>query len=569
MGALKFIWVTIVILLSSQIISAEIIIHEDIKDPHNVGDFVSIDFSIDNPSSASDFVESYLKCDGKKNLIDKRYIFLKNNNDISLRFPLENTGDCHFLIEFLDDKITSNEFTVSDKLIIDYHLNNLFFFPGEKIMLSGNISKINGDTYSGRANFQIEDLVTKSFEVSNGEFNFEYIIEKMLPPQKHIISITAFEKNTNNKITNSGEITKEINIKSQPSSIEITAPDSIKPPKNISFQINLLNQVAQLIPNETLIIKILDIDNNVLFENSSISSNNLTYQFSGSSKRGSCSLNAYYGSLFATKPIYIEDYRKIDVIIQDNALNITNIGNMPFDGTFEFVLENETSSRTICLELNLDIAESLLHYLKFSGTYNISSEENIFSNIPLTGAAITVDKNIKSQSVVAAIILLLCSIIYILFKYRKKSSTSQTKNQKPKEHFFIIIKSDQGISKLQNFISQQGFKMNKLTNSLGIILYSKGEFPARTCLNLIKKIRREHPEPITILFNKYSSQNTIDRIKTFISANKRIIENTSEGILISDNIFKKLQPKGNYKIKLQNVSGFKIKFYISDNATFL
>jgi hypothetical protein len=219
------------------------------------------------------------------------------------------------------------------------------------------------------------------------------------------------------------------------------------------------------------------------------------------------------------------------------------------------------------------MAESLLYHLDFSGIYNISSAENVFSNVPLTGAAITVDGNIKFRSVVITIVLLLCLVVYILFKYIKKSIISKNRNNlaqspKTKEHFFIFIKSHQEISKFQNFISQQGFKINELTNSLGLILYSKGEFPAQLCLNLIKKIKGEYPKSI-ILFNKYSSQNSIDTIKRFISTNKRIIENTPEGILISDNIFKKLKLKGNYKIKSQNVSGFKIKFYAFENATFL
>src|SRR3989339_639311 len=287
-----------------------------------------------NNFAMADYVEVSLGCSNQTFIVNKNYYEIGSNEKryFFFEFPAPINGECVCNVKFGDEKETSNKFKISNEILINYNLNDKFFSSLDLVRINGSVIKENKQMFNGGILISIPGIIEKTVEVTNGSFYSEFLIPEKANPSKYNFSLSVEEKNILGKVINSGRKSEKIEVLSSPTSIQIISEELIVLPKNLTFQVNLINQVGNLIENETLVVKIFDINNNIVFEKEVKSSENLSYFFKSDSFKGGWKINSYYGKIFSSKPIYINENSEVLVLVIDNKIKIQNIGNVPYNG---------------------------------------------------------------------------------------------------------------------------------------------------------------------------------------------------------------------------------------------
>jgi hypothetical protein len=483
-------------------VNAAILIDDDFNRNYNVGDAVELKFSLKDEGKVSGFVESYLRCDSDTVLVDKRWVFLEGDKkDFDLEFPLREVGDCQFRIEFLNDEAVSDEFYISDEIEIVYSLNDKYFFPGENVFVSGSLNKSNGDSYNGVVDFKLEGMTEKSFEVVSGDFNFTYEVKGDFVPGQYKMFLSIEEKDIGGAVLNSGVVEDFIFIKAEPTSISIDSIENVKPSLNVSLNVGLLDQVGNLMENETLVVRILNSNKSVVFQREVLSGEEFYFDFSSDFLRGSASVDANYGSLRNSKTIYVEDNRQVETSIFGNTLKITNIGNVYYDGSVGFEVEGNGVFDEFFVNVSLGVGEVYLHQFEYSGVYNISVGDDSFPGVYLTGAAISLDSDFNYKSIFIVFVFVFIFILcYIVFK-KKFSGLNIKKNIFRKRFGFVAKKLDAGSG---NYVVGEGVAVESFKEN-NSFLEQKKEEGEEDVKDLGVKVRKEK-----LVIKEDETKNVVD-----------------------------------------------------------
>lgn len=570
-------------------VSAVIFIEDNFENRYNVGEAVVLEFKVSSDDSVSDFVESYLKCDGDKLLVDKRYVFLNSESkNFEVEFPLRSEGDCQFEVFFRNDKAVSQEFRISPDIEIIYFLNYKYFFPSEKIIVSGNLTKFNGADFSGVIDFKLGAFVEKSYNAKNGTFSFEYQLSPEIVPGEYSFILEVSEGDSFGDVLNYGKITDEIFVKSKATSIEIIAPESVKPASNESFKVRLLDQAGKLMKNESVIFKLVDSNSDIILNREVESDSEVEYNFSSSFPRGSAYLNAYYGGVSSILPIQILDNKEISVSFFDNSIRFTNVGNVIYDGTVSYNLEDGEEVVEKSINISLDVGKTHIEELfDYSGDYNISSG-NFFSSVSLTGAAVLVGEGgeIRFFGVFVIFIFTIMLLLGFYFvrnkikngyffskkaehEYRKygnrssaneddsveKSPDVEKENAKkllvasnseepgvPKvKAFMIFLKVNSEISEYESLFRNYGFRLNKVDSLLGYSLFYEGDEKSleTKIFNFARSIKRfadSRGDYVTIVLNRGFFEKKVSILKKFALFNREILNMFPGKFVVSQKI---------------------------------
>src|SRR3989339_39095 len=358
--------------------SAVIIFQNNFDNLYNVGDKMRVNFTIENNFALADYVEVSLGCNNQTFIVNKNYYEIGSNEKryFFFEFPAPINGECVCNVKFGEEKEISSKFKISNEVLIKYNLNDKFFSPLDLIRINGSVIKENKQMFNGGILISIPGIIEKTVEVTNGSFYSEFLIPEKANPSKYNFSLSVEEKNILGKVINSGRKSEKIEVLSSPTSIQIISEELIVLPKNLS------------------------------------------YFFKSDSFKGGWKINSYYGKIFSSKPIYINENSEVLVLVIDNKIKIQNIGNVPYNGIVSLKVQNGSSFLIVPINVdNLDIGETFIPKLDLYGYYNVSYGENNFSNAYLTGAAILFDSTFTIKSYIITFIFLFILIsFYFVFK---------------------------------------------------------------------------------------------------------------------------------------------------------
>ncbi|KHO53213.1 MAG: hypothetical protein QT05_C0007G0005 [archaeon GW2011_AR13] len=352
----------------------------------------------------------------------------------------------------------------------------------------------------------------------------------------------------------------------------------------------MINQVGNLIENETLVVKIFDINNNIVFEKEVKSSENLSYFFKSDSLRGGWKINTYYGNIFSSKPIYISENSEVLVLVVDNKIKIQNIGNVPYNGIVSLKVQNGSSSLIVPINVdNLDIGDIFIPKLDFYGYYNVSYGENNFSNAYLTGAAILFDSTFTAKSYIITFIFLFILIsFYFVFKnftsvksffvkskegdfiesasIRVKKSSSiisgkkEISNNSLKKTFVIFIKFDAYFNEISELSKKYSFSFKKMNDNLGYILFCSPPIdnPEISMFHFGRDLMRFSNlkgYKVSIVLNGSLIEGKLSSLKKLALTSRKMINFTEGKILVVDSIFNKLNIPSSRTNRHINIDG--------------
>lgn len=542
-------------------ISGEIIFNESFEDRYSVGDLIKVNFFVEKQIIVLDYVEVFLVCGGDKELVSKQPLQTEVNkkNYFSFEFPAFLEGDCYLEIQFDGESKKSDDFEISNEIIIDYQINNKIFSPSDEINLFGVAKKGNGDLLNGIIEVFISGVFEKFFDIEGGNFSLVIPVGKEVPPGEYILYIRAVNKNLKEEVINSGEENVEIEIKRIAMSVDILTEEIVSPPKNFSVKANLLDQGGNLIQNESILLKFFSPERDILFEGSVKSGEEIFYFFKENSAKGMWELNAYFGGIFSSKQIYIEENPSILINVVNNSdgsfLLIYNNGNVLYSGVVSFFLNNGTSEEEILINIDLEIGDELRYDLDFEGDYEVVFGEESLGNFYLTGATVGTDLVLNPWSYYLVLVLFLIFGGFYLFKKReeiksfgrglflKKESLVDKKVPFNKKAYICFFAFDKDFSDAEIIIERYGLSFRKVSTGVYFVLIYSTENLSKKFFNLAKEIREKsklRKINFSIVLNQTNFDNRVSALKQFSSASRKLLSHAKNKLLISKNIFDSL-----------------------------
>lgn len=593
---MKKLWGILIFVFFICSVNAFILIDDDFENKYSLGDRVVLNYSVIVDDVSSGFLETYLSCDGKRSLIDKRYIFLQEGTEnYIVEFLLNNEGECVFEIEFLDEEVESEEFEISSDVEIEYSLNGKNFYPGDEVVLEGYCEKFNSEDCEGIIKFSFGDNYEKDYVLDSDNFSISYNVREFFESGSYLIRVENIERDSKGDILSYGKREDSVFVKSVPTFISIDGSEEVFPGEDYNYSINLLDQSKRVVENETVIVKLTDSNNEIFYKDEFISGGNISFYFPSNFPRGTSYLSVFYGSFSESVQIYVEDNKEVSSKVVGGSIVFENVGNVFFEGVkkYEVISRNETIEEFV--NLSLDIGEDYSIPLDYSGIYNISSGDDFFSGVSLTGAAVSIRDEFDYRRLIGAFLFLIVLILgYYLVKKKvrgnknneenvsKEEPVNNSKNPKmivkERSHnqgslknnvFMIFLKVGTNISDYERIVENYDFSLNKVDSKVGyVVFYEKGdvlsEHKVFKLAKSVYKFSESRGDSLSIVLNKGYFEKKMSLFKKFAIINKKIMDNFPGKFVVGDKFMKNIFVGSKKEERVIEIDGRTMRIWIVD-----
>ncbi len=429
-------------LLVVPIASAEIFIGQPDNGIYNLGDDFEVNLTLNSNLKKSDFLTTSLVCGEKKIELYKSIHSLDAGmqKSITINFGIDKTiigdvlGECIIEAVYGNDKASTSQFTITNKIDINFNIEGIAFGPNDVVKISGRAIKLNERLFGGYTVIDIKEINLSSIQlIEEGKFNSTFIIPDNAPPGNYEINVKAYEKEGDN-IINEGQSTSLIKIKQIIKKIKIDISNLIVVPGNDFYYTIYLFDQSEGSVEKDIQINILSPDKSS-FYNGLIKSNIANkIHIENNYAPGYWNIESSINDLKDSKLFLVDELEKAEFRLENNTLIINNIGNVPYKKPIEVSIGGVVNIK----EMNLDVGKNKLLKLGApDGEYSISiNDGNLKEELGttfLTGRAIGVG---DIESIVfgeiglwiwSALIIILIIIILILWrKITKKNYFGKT-----------------------------------------------------------------------------------------------------------------------------------------------
>lgn len=576
---MKKIWVVVFFILLFPAISAEIIIDDTFDSEYSYGDLIEANFSLEKQVDSSGYLEAVLDCNKGDLLVSKRYLQVEANEKeiFDLEFPANVEGECVFEVSFGSESESSEEFSVSDDISIDFSMSSRSVFPGESVSINGTARKANGQFLDGTIKIFSEELVDRIFEVDDGRFEASFEIPQDSPSGKITFFIEAIERNYDEEVINSGKVNFNVDVESEPTTIEVVAVESVEPPENLSMSFRLLDQGGKLIGNETILLKVFDPLKEIVSERTFSSDDNYVYFFDADSLRGAWDFNFYHGSVFSKKQIFVGENPQVSaLVVYDSGisyLRVTNEGNVPYSGVVLVELENSDGVEEIGVNVDLGVGESVDEKLEFNGDYNLSFQGESLGAFTLSGASVGLDLDLSESSYWGFFIVVFVFVLgfvgykgrgriagFIKKRRERKAKKKKSKSKEVKKEdlytetfktkslgfsgdkaFIVFFRTDSFLDELTTIASRYGWNFRKVNERVHfILLYSKDQDVEKKIFSFVNDSRnflKDKRVRFSISIHSDRLTRKPEFLKEFSTVGKRLLDYSKGEVLASKNFF--------------------------------
>jgi len=402
---------------------------------YNLGDTLTAKASVEQSQDLEGFFKLDIQCANSSNNFFSLPIQLKANVLKSIDVPsisLKKTGDCLILARLEDssnnliEEKTSDGFSVSDSIKVELSGIKETYSPGEKIKIEGSAINSNGKDAEGNAIITIDMAYTA--KVSGGRFSYEDNLPKKMKSGEHLIKVRVEDKEGN-----FGEAEETIVVKQIPTSVSLSvSKNAINPGDKIVADAVLLDQADDPI-NEDLILTLYNSWGAEVQRKTVGSNETFEYQGKSSDSPGNWWIYAYSENLKARKFIYVNELKNVDIIVSGNQLNVTNIGNVVYNGPITVVFIKGDERKEQVIEINLGVGKSESFGLEGNGEYRIEVKTDEFDRkfdlVSLTGSSVGVRSSQNPWRLIMAgifVLLIIVSAGFLQLRKKKQINIKET-----------------------------------------------------------------------------------------------------------------------------------------------
>jgi len=514
--------ILVFIICMSSFISAEvttIIFTQQIKPVYNLGDTINVPVTIKTSSNINGLFQMDLICNGTAINFYKNGVNLvsgeEKNFDSSLvliRGIIGNAkGTCKIKAILGIDYSLSNEFKISDSLIVTGNLAKKEFDSGESIFITGKVTRETGENSDGFVDASLltdntNQDITQLGTVNLGSFSINLSLLSDLKAGNYILRLNAFEKNSEGVITNNGFADYSILVRQVPTNLEIVIDKKyVIPGDSAKIKAILHDQTGEPI-SAVVFITIKD-QNDKIFEQDEIKTNEfLEYSIKTNEPPAEWKVFAVSNKLTTEDKFQIEVNENVDVQVVNKTILITNTGNVPYNK----ILLIKVGVTPLNIPVMLSLGESKKYALSApDGEYKvdvkIGTGEEISSVMSLTGGAIDVREISGGRYTLLAWILMILVLGFVAFSIFRKIY------KKPFLGRMISKKKD------KKEMSIRDNPITRNTNKAELSLSIKGEKQEASVICLKMKNLKD------IKSGRGSASETIQKIIDLAEENKAVI----------------------------------------------
>ena len=362
----------LVILITIQLALATITIDSPPLEKYKIGELIDISATVNTDYDEQAFVSATIDCPNDQ-LNFFKIPFTSNFIDIPAIIVDENfVGECEIQIALVNsedtiiEQINSDPIQITNKLELEFSIDKEAYNPGEKILLEGTLES---DTELTVKLTDSGDTIKEYSEtIINSQFSIIIDLEKNLRAGEKSIQIIAEDDLGNNV-----EDSISISINQIPSSIELSVDQAkLDPKESASFKALVKDQTENLMIS-TITYRVYDPEENII--ESLTSNERILLELSGFSP-GEYLVKASFKDLENTGKFAVKEVKEIDLVLEENIITISNIGNVRYIEDFTFEAKIEETVYQIPISLDLNINEKMLVDLKSeipSGTYDLKA----------------------------------------------------------------------------------------------------------------------------------------------------------------------------------------------------
>lgn len=420
------------------VVSASITFSSQPNPVYNLGDKINTTIKISPNPNFNDVLSVLLNCGTNSVDVYKEYLSLNKETLKNIVIPLEKPligdalGSCSLEAKEGNTSIvSSNMFSISDKITVDLSNWQNSFNPGASVNLTGSALKDDGSNVDGFFSAKVANQ-TITGSVSNGNFVIPFNTPKNLSSGEHEVNVSVYERNSKGEITNHGGKVAFLNVNQVPTNIEILLnKESIMPGTAITGEVILHDQTGKSIPGREVYIAIKDSKGNILKK--IVSKTNMTFNYPTQKNQTPTTfkISAYSGNIINSNEVNVLANKKINSEIVNNTLVLTNVGNVPYNQSLVVKIGNNSVS----VPVSLGVGESQKYSISApNGEYEVSVG-GVKKTVPLSGNAVQVQKVSGSSGfnpIIWVIVLVIVALgAYFTFKrgYKKRRFTRAKKNK--------------------------------------------------------------------------------------------------------------------------------------------
>lgn len=467
--------------------------NQQLNNVYNVGDSLTIPITIKSNSVASGSIYMNLICGGiSKQFYQNNYKFSAGEEKIfestlvlDKKLIGEMKGTCLIKGSFAHEYALSNEFKISDKIVIKTEITQMEFNPGENVLVQGTAMRENGQGANGfiylKISIDSSNSITQLETLTNGYFSINVNLPENMKAGKYLLELNAYEKDYEDTKINSGFANSNIQIRQIPRSLEVVFENKeVEPGTNVKVKAVMHDQTGESISGLTAIITVKDENNKIMEQTEKSTDEFLEVSIAYDQNPAEWTAVAVSTQMNAESTFKILEKKAVNVKMEDDIITIANIGNVIYDD----VVLIKVGEESINLPVYLEVGETQKYKVTApNGEYEIKvikGGEQLSQKAVLTGKVIDVkefqEKNLRFWLPWIFLILVLIVVAYLLIKRNRKRAFygfASTKHSKvPTRKFHDVPMSSPMSSEI--FLKKNNERL-KSRNPAEVSLSIKGE----------------------------------------------------------------------------------------------
>ena len=259
------------------------------------------------------------------------------------------TGDIATNDNLLIEEKESNNFGVTNQLIVLPIKSKVTAFPGDKILISGVLNEAFGNNVLKAVTRIVLDNYSHTIDAIDGNFDFAIELQKNIKSGKRTIEISASDSKNN-----FGSYPIELEVTAIPTYIKIgLSSNKLLPGSKVEIIASLYDQADELI-NASLDLELTAPAGSKVFRKIVQSSEKIDYEFGQYAEPGNYILASTYKNLITQTSINITAIREVKIKYGNEIVFIENIGNVPFEDELTFILESELKKYPIIKKITIE-----------------------------------------------------------------------------------------------------------------------------------------------------------------------------------------------------------------------
>jgi hypothetical protein len=524
--------------------SAQLIFNSQPNTLYNVGDVVELTTEIISTADVNEFFSINLVCSGIETPVYQQYILLSAGRQVSIpaQVPLildfinGTSGTCKLKAMLKDGNVISDysftdDFRVSDLVIVSASLSGKEFSPGEHVFISGSAVKENGENAHGvaeiRVNYQNSSLYSGFGTVANGYFYFNFTLPQNAPAGQKLVSINVYETDSSSGKTNKGFTNFNLLVRQIPTTLDLVAKDSLKeilPGRTYSVKGILYDQTGGKI-NSAVNFIVKKSNGEIMKQGETSTDKFLDIPVSYNDAPDTWNIFAESESLTASSGFDILKNEAVSVELINRTLLVTNTGNVPYNKPLTVKVDGES----IAFDVSLGVDQSRKYVLTApKGDHSVEvsgSSGNLFSGSAfLTGNAVNIREAtegvlsfIQNKWWWPVIVLVLAFATFFFFRksHKKRFLKKVNMDKKFRLRDGILVSEDKG-----NVFGRNRMIRSKNIAELSLSIQGEKQGSSVVCLNL-KNMK-------DIMSGKGGVAETMNRLSSVVDdANASVYENDS------------------------------------------